>query len=197
MPRIPIYIDSPMATSATHLYAQATDEHDTEMKVSLAEGSSDMEPSGLQYVRDREQSKGINRQDGPQIVISGSGMANGGRIKHHLMNRLGSEKTLVLFTGYQAEGTLGRELLEGAPTVKIFGQEIPVAAKVDRINALSAHADQKEIMHWLSFFKTAPKKTFIVHGEPTAQDVLATKIRNEMGWNVEIPQFGQTFELGN
>lgn len=197
MNRIPIYIDSPMAVSATHLYAQASEEHDEEMLVSVAEGSSDLEPSGLNFVRDREQSKALNRQDGPQIVIAGSGMANGGRIKHHLRSRLSSEQTMVLFTGYQAEGTLGRELLEGAPTVSIFGDEIPVAAKVDKLNSLSAHADQAEIMNWLSFFRTPPKKLFIVHGEPAAQDALAEKIRSEMGWTVEIPEFGDTFELPN
>jgi metallo-beta-lactamase family protein len=197
MKRIPIYIDSPMATSATQLYAQSVEEHDDEMRISVAEGSSELEPSGLQYVRDREQSKALNRQDGPQIIISGSGMANGGRIKHHLMNRLSSEQTMVLFTGYQAEGTLGRELLEGSPYVNIFGKEVPVSAKVDKINALSAHADQKEILHWLSFFKNAPKKTFLVHGEPGAQDVLAAKIREQFSWEVVIPEYGDTFELGN
>lgn len=197
MPRISIYIDSPMAISATQLYASATDEHDDEMRISVANGDSDLEPRGLMYVRDREQSKGLNRQDGPQIIISGSGMANGGRIRHHLINRLGSENTLVLFTGYQAEGTLGRDLLEGKPQVEIFGKEVQVAAKVDQINSLSAHADQAEMLNWLGNFSTAPKKTFIVHGEPGPQEVLAEKIRQELGWSVEIPEFGQEFELTN
>lgn len=197
MPRIPIYIDSPMATSATNAYAQASEEHDEDMKISLAEGSSELEPSGLTYVRDREQSKALNRQQGPQVIISGSGMANGGRIRHHLMSRLGSEQTMVLFTGYQAEGTLGRELLEGSPVVHIFGHEIPVAARVDKINALSAHADQEEMLNWLSFFKSPPKKTFIVHGEPQAQIALAKKIRDELSWEIEIPAYGQTFDLPN
>jgi metallo-beta-lactamase family protein len=124
-------------------------------------------------------------------------MANGGRIKHHLRSRLGDENTLVLFTGYQAEGTLGRDLIEGKPYVTIFGEEVAVRARVDKLNSLSAHCDQKEMMNWLSFFRTPPKKTFIVHGEPEAQEVLAAKIKDELGWEVEIPEFGYTAELGN
>ncbi|MBS1728384.1 MAG: MBL fold metallo-hydrolase [Armatimonadetes bacterium] len=197
MPRIPIYIDSPMATSVTKVYADAKDDHDDEMKVSIAEGQSELEPTGLNYIRDREQSQALNKQHGPQVIIAGSGMANGGRIKHHLMHRLGLPETMVLFTGYQAQGTLGRELIEHAPSVSIFGQDVMVRAKVDKLNALSAHADQGEIMHWLSFFNTPPKKTFIVHGEPPAQEALAAKIRDEYGWDVVIPAFGDHAELSN
>ncbi|MBS1701370.1 MAG: MBL fold metallo-hydrolase [Armatimonadetes bacterium] len=197
MPRIPIYIDSPMATSVTKVYADAKDDHDDEMKISIAEGQSELEPTGLNYIRDREQSQALNKQHGPQVIIAGSGMANGGRIKHHLMHRLGLPETMVLFTGYQAQGTLGRELIEHAPSVSIFGQDVMVRAKVDKLNALSAHADQGEIMHWLSFFNTPPKKTFIVHGEPPAQEALAAKIRDEYGWDVVIPAFGDHAELSN
>ena len=152
---------------------------------------------GLTYVRDREQSQALNKQKGPMMIIAGSGMANGGRIRHHLMHRLASDRTMVLFSGYQGEGTLGRELLEGAPTVTIFGQEVPVGAKIDKINSLSAHADQGEIMHWLSFFKTPPKKTFIVHGEPPAQAALQAKIKEVLGWDSIIPDFGEVHDLPN
>ena len=197
MPRIPIYIDSPMATSVTRVYADAKDDQDDEMKISLANGESELEPTGLNYIRDREQSQALNKQKGPMVIIAGSGMANGGRIRHHLMHRLGSEQTMVLFAGYQAEGTLGRQLIEGHPTVKIFGQEIVVKAQVDKINALSAHPDQGEILHWLSFFKTPPKKTFIVHGDPPAQLALAEKIKEYYGWETVIPDFGDVHELRN
>ncbi len=197
MPRVPIYIDSPMAMSVTRVYADCKDEHDDEMKISIAEGQSELEPSGLTYIRDREQSQALNKQKGPMMIIAGSGMANGGRIRHHLLHHLGNERTMVLFSGYQGEGTLGRQLLDGEPTVKIFGQEIPVAAKIDKINSLSAHADQGEIMHWLSFFKSPPKKTFIVHGEPPAQEALAAKIKEVYGWETVIPDFGDTHELSN
>jgi metallo-beta-lactamase family protein len=167
------------------------------MRISVAEGQSELEPSGLTYIRDREQSQALNKQKGPMMIIAGSGMANGGRIRHHLMHHLGNERTMVLFSGYQGEGTLGRELLEGEPVVKIFGQEIAVAAKIDKINSLSAHADQGEMMHWLSFFKTPPKKTFIVHGEPPAQLALQAKIKEVYGWDTHIPDFGEVHELGN
>jgi metallo-beta-lactamase family protein len=197
MPRIPLYIDSPMATSVTQLYSQSKEEHDEDMKIAIADGESSLEPLGLQYVRDREQSKALNKQSGPQVIISGSGMANGGRIKHHLRTRLSSPQTMVLFTGFQAEGTLGRDILEGNPTVSIYGEDVAVAARIERMNALSAHADQEEILHWLSFFKSAPKKTFLVHGEPKAQLVLAEKIKDQYGWEIEIPAFGDSFELTN
>jgi metallo-beta-lactamase family protein len=122
-------------------------------------------------------------------------MANGGRITHHMLRRLSDPSTIVLFTGYQANGTLGRQLIEGEPVVRIFGQEIEVAARVERMNALSAHADQGEILRWLGGFKTPPKQTFIVHGETPAQEALLAKISGELGWNATIPTHGQEFEL--
>lgn len=195
LPKLPIYLDSPMAVSATELYAKTTEDQDRDMKIRLDEGDDPMSPDGLVLVRDKNQSKAINSMNGPMMVIAGSGMANGGRIVHHLKNRLGKENTLVLFTGYQGEGTLGRELLEGSPTVSIHGQDIEVRAQVDKLNSLSAHADQGEIMNWLRGFQTPPKMTFIVHGEPPVQEVLAEKIRTELGWEVMIPSHGQTVNL--
>jgi metallo-beta-lactamase family protein len=195
MPRIPIFIDSPMAISATRLYADCKEEHDEDMKIAISEDASPLEPSNLTLVRDREQSKALNRQPGPLIIIAGSGMATGGRIVHHLKHRLGDPSTTVVFTGYQADGTLGRRILEGDPEVFIHRQPIHIRAKVTKLNSLSAHADGGEIMSWLGHFKTPPKKTFIVHGETDAQEVLRDRIRLELGWNVEIPSQGQQFEL--
>ncbi len=195
LPRIPIVIDSPMAVSVTHIYAQAKEEHDDEMQVAVEEGRSSLEPSGVSLVRDREASKALNRQTGPIVIISGSGMANGGRVTHHLLRRLDDPSTIVLFTGYQAEGTLGRRILEGEPVVRIHKQEVTVRARVEKINALSAHADQGEMLHWLRGFKTPPRRTFLVHGEPPAQAALQEKIRQELGWDVVIPKHGETFEL--
>ncbi|MBI1755674.1 MAG: MBL fold metallo-hydrolase [Fimbriimonas ginsengisoli] len=195
IPRIPIYIDSPMATSTTHIYEEALDEHDTEMKLALHNHENPLEPAGVQFVRDAEQSKALNSTKGPMMIISGSGMANGGRVVHHLMHRLPDPKTIVLFTGYQAEGTLGRKLLEGADTVRIYGEEIPVRARIDKANALSAHADQGEIIRWLKGFKTPPRKTYIVHGEPPAQAALQAKIKEELGWATVIPKWKERFEL--
>jgi metallo-beta-lactamase family protein len=129
------------------------------------------------------------------MVIAGSGMANGGRIIHHLLHHLDNPSTLVVFTGYQAEGTLGRRILEGAPVVRMMGQEVEVRARIDKLNALSAHADQAEIMAWLRNYKAPPKRTFIVHGEPKAQAVLRDKIVAELGWNVVIPHWKEEFVL--
>ncbi len=195
MPRIPIFIDSPMAVSATRLYADAKEEHDQDMKIAISENASSLEPHLLYLVRDREQSKALNKQTGPMVIIAGSGMANGGRIVHHLKYRLGNPSTQVVFTGYQGEGTLGRRLLEGEPEVHIHGEKILVKAHTTKLNSLSAHADQGEIMDWLRHFKTPPKKTFIVHGEPDAQEALLAKIQAELGWEAVIPKQGETFEL--
>lgn len=194
--RIPIFVDSPMATSASRLYLECADEHDKEMQILISEGDNPIEPENCEYVRDREASKALNNRPGPMVIIAGSGMANGGRIVHHMHRRLDDPTTMVLFTGYQAEGTLGRRLLEGQKQVKILGDDVTVNAKVDKLNSLSAHADQGEIMRWLGGFKAAPKRTFIVHGEPKAQDALAEKIGSELGWGVEIPEYLQKFEIG-
>ncbi|HEY0868513.1 MAG TPA: MBL fold metallo-hydrolase [Fimbriimonas sp.] len=195
MPRIPIYVDSPMATSVTRLYAEANEEHDDEMKLSVEEGSSQLEPRGVHYVRDRNQSIALNSQDGPMVIISGSGMATGGRVTHHLLHRISDPKTVVLFTGYQAEGTLGRKILEGNPTVRIHKREVDVRAEVKKLNALSAHADSGEMLSWLEGFKSPPRKTFIVHGEPPAQASLQEKIREKFGWDTVIPKHGESFVL--
>jgi metallo-beta-lactamase family protein len=195
MPRIPLYVDSPMASSTTQVYQKVAEEHDEEAKLAFSLNDDPLEPEGLVYVRDREQSKALNSQKGPLVIIAGSGMATGGRIVHHLLHRLNDPSTTVLFTGYQAEGTLGRKILEKAALVHILGQEVRVAATVDKLNALSAHADQAEILRWLHGFKSPPKRTFIVHGEPPAQEALRSKIASDLGWNVAIPEHLQEFEL--
>ncbi len=195
MPRIPVYIDSPMAISATALYRQAMEEHDEETHMAIDLNHSPMEPDHVTFVRDREMSKALNSTKGPLMIIAGSGMANGGRITHHLLHRLSDPTTIVLFTGYQVEGTLGRRLIDGATEVRIMGQEVQVAARVDKLNALSAHADQGEIMQWLKGFKAPPKRTFIVHGEPPAQAALKAKIAEELGWDTVIPHWKERFEL--
>lgn len=195
LPRIPIYLDSPMAISATELYLRCTEEHDEEMKIRLAEGDPVLDPPGVRIVRDASESKALNYRREPAMIISGSGMANGGRVVHHLKHHLNDPTTTVLFTGFQAAGTLGRRLIEGEPRVRIHGEEIDVRARVESINSLSAHADYGEILRWLGGFKTPPKTTFLVHGEPDAQDSLREKIERELGWKVEIPEQGRRFEL--
>jgi metallo-beta-lactamase family protein len=195
IPKIPIYVDSPMANEATLLYINHTEDHDTEMRVHMRRGESPLSPDLVRFVHDRNMSKALNQADGPMMIIAGSGMVNGGRILHHLRQRLDDPSTVVLFTGYQAEGTRGRDMIEGAPTVRIFGDDIPVRARVEKLNSLSAHADQSELLRWMSNIKTAPKKVFLVHGEYDVQLVLQSKIKERFGWDVVVPAPGEVFEF--
>lgn len=194
-PRVPIFVDSPMGISATALYQGAADEHDDEMKIALDERDSPLQTSSVTFVRDRNGSKALNARPGPFIVIAGSGMASGGRVLHHLLHRLSDPRSIVLFTGFQAEGTLGRRLIEGDPEVRILGETVQVAARIEMLNSLSAHADREEILTWLSHFKAAPRRTFLVHGELPVQESLRDEIVKRYGWLVEIPKRGDTFTL--
>lgn len=195
-PGFPIYVDSPMASASTLLYQETAEDHDHEMKVAMDQGSSPFRRDLVTFIRDKQMSKQLNSSAGPWMVIAGSGMCNGGRILHHLRSHLDDPNTMVLFTGYQAEGTLGRELLDGEPEVKIFGDPVNVAATILRMEMLSAHADYEEMLRWLRGFKEAPKKTFVVHGEPEASLAMKDHIERELGWSgVEIPAQGDCFEL--
>lgn len=193
--RIPIFVDSPMAISATSLYLSAKEEHDEDMLLQLSEGLAPLDPEGVQLVRDANASKELNSRSGPMMIISGSGMANGGRIVHHLKRRLSDPTTTVLFTGYQAVGTLGRRLIEGDSPIRIQDAEIDVRARVLSLQSLSAHADYAEMLDWLKMFKTPPERTFLVHGEPPAQAALRQRIESELGWPVEVPAYKDRFEL--
>lgn len=195
LPRIPIYVDSPMANAATLLYQNETDEHDKEMRVDMAEGRSPFRQDFVRFVRDRNMSKQLNDMRGPLMIIAGSGMVTGGRIVHHLRHHIHNPATIVLFTGYQAEHTPGRAILDGAPTVHLLGDEIPVRAHVERLESLSAHADYGDILDWLGNFKTPPRRTFLVHGEPASQQSLRDKIVAKFGWDVSIPAQGDTASL--
>ncbi|MFN3963133.1 MAG: MBL fold metallo-hydrolase RNA specificity domain-containing protein [Fimbriimonadaceae bacterium] len=196
IPHIPIFVDSPMASATTLLYNAPSDDMDPDLKLDIQENNSPFRADMVRFIRDRNASKALNTNDGPLMIISGSGMANGGRVVHHLRQRLPHKDNVVLFTGYQAAETRGRRILEGADTISIFGDEIPVRCRVAKLNSLSAHADQNEIMRWLGGFQEAPRKTFIVHGEPTAQAVLAERIQRELGWDYVIPHHQQSFSLG-
>jgi metallo-beta-lactamase family protein len=195
LPDMPIYVDSPMATAATLLYVRHDEDHDKEMRIDMDEGKSPFDPGMVRFVRDRSLSKQLNTMRGPMVIIAGSGMISGGRVIHHLKHRLSDPSTILLFTGYQARGTRGRSILEGAERVKIHGADIPIKADIRKLNMLSAHADSDEILRWLGGFKTPPKKTFMVHGEPPAQAALKARIEKELGWDVVIPKMHERFEL--
>ncbi len=195
IPAVPIYLDSPMATSAVPLFVRHTQDHDLEMTALMDSDRCPFESPNLTFVHTRDDSKRLNDVEGPAILIAGSGMANGGRIRHHLIVRAPDPRNVVLFVGYQGEGTPGRALLDGAPTFRAFGWEVPVRARIERLDALSAHADRGEMMRWLSGFETPPQRTFLVHGEPDARAALSARIQAELGWNVHSPALGETVDL--
>ncbi len=196
IPTLPIYVDSPMAISVTDLYERHSSEH--KIKVTHIDGKliSIFDDPQVHFCNSRESSKALNDIKKPCIIISASGMATGGRVLHHLYHRLQRENDTVLFAGFQAESSRGRRILEGEPTVKIFGEEVPVKCQIRIINGLSAHADQSELLRWLGNFKGSPKMTFITHGEIESATAFSKKIE-EMGWNPIIPEYLESFELFN
>ena len=195
IPALPIYIDSPMAIEATRIFEKRISELDIETRLLTLRDIKPFHPKTLYNCRTREQSKAINTIVSPAIIISSSGMATGGRVLHHLAQRLPHPENTVLLIGYQAEGTRGRIIMDGHPSVKIHGQMIPVRAKVETILGFSGHADYNDILAWLMGFNRPPEKTFIVHGEPGASQSLGEKIKAHFGWETVIPQYGESFEI--
>lgn len=195
IPRLPVYLDSPMAIEVTDIYCRHTDEHDLAMAALTDEGRSPLRSRDFHIVRTSDESRTLNDRAGPIVIIAGSGMATGGRVLHHLAHRLGDPRTTVLLTGYQAEGTRGRALQDGAESVKIHGRHVAVKAKVEVIDGLSAHADQGELLRWLRGFARAPGKTYVVHGEAAASRALADTIRRDLGWEVDVAKDAARIDL--
>jgi len=195
IPEMPVFVDSPMAINATGVFKKNSQDHDIESKVAELSGIDILKTADLRFTRSSDQSKAINNIKGRAIIISASGMVTGGRILHHLFNRMPNPNNTVLFIGYQAVGTRGRTILEGTETVKIHGQRIPVKAHVEQISGFSAHADYNEILAWLSSFNEAPRKIFIVHGEPSQSQALGERIQSAFNWSYEIPEYLESFEL--
>jgi metallo-beta-lactamase family protein len=193
---LPVYVDSPMAISVTGFYNRHPEDHRAEF--AAAEQTGDRDPLNLKHVhltRTVEESKAINDVAAPCIIISASGMVTGGRVLHHLAKRLPDSRSAVLLVGYQAEGTGGRALQDGAKFLSIHGVQVPVRAQVVTIGQLSAHAGKSELLRWLSGFKAAPKQTFLVHGEPVALESLRVAVTNQLHWPVTVPAYRQSFEL--
>jgi len=195
IPSIPVHIDSPMGIEATEIYSRHTEEHDFEMARLTNHERDPIRSRHMVVDRTPEESKSINSLKGPLIIISASGMATGGRVLHHLKRRLPNPDTTLLLAGYQAEGTRGRLLQDGAKEVKMLGEMVPVRAKVKVLDGFSAHADQGEILRWLGTFPKRPRMTYIVHGEPAAANGLAEVIRERLKWPVEIAKFNQKVAL--
>jgi metallo-beta-lactamase family protein len=194
IPHVLVFVDSPMAVEVTEVFLHHPDLFDEEMRRLMLTGASPFAFPGLTMVRSVAQSKSLNHLRGTAVIIAGSGMCTGGRIKHHLSANLGRRESTVLFVGYQAEGTLGREILSGARQVRILGQTHRVRARVRRISGFSAHADRGELERWLQPQRQPPRRLFLTHGEPAAAEALAASIRSR-GWEVHIPSYGERVEL--
>jgi metallo-beta-lactamase family protein len=220
IPILPVFVDSPMAIDALARYTERLRELDAEMQPEERDEKAPLGPAARgepvdrrrQHARRERQlcafcterfrtisspaeSKELTASKMPAIVISSSGMATGGRVLHHLRAALPDSRNTVLFAGYQAAGTRGRDLVDGAAAVKIHGQMVPVHAQIARIESMSAHADSQEILRWLRGFAKPPRTTFIVHGEPTAMEALQTSIQQKLGWVTKIPSHGETVAL--
>jgi metallo-beta-lactamase family protein len=195
IPILPVIVDSPMGAGATRLYMKHHDDHDPEFNKLEQAGRNPLMTNIFSLIGGRKGSKALNELRGPAIIVSASGMANGGRVLHHLARYLPDPASSVIFVGYQAAGTRGRRLQDGEKESRIHGQTVPVRAHIESIGSLSAHADANEILRWLSGFKRPPKTTFIVHGEDDSMAALRDRIVKELGWNVAIPNYLDEVEL--
>lgn len=197
IPRLPVYVDSPMALSATDLYLKYRDDHDVEFAKIDAGGQGDpLSVREFHLTRSVQESKAINNVKTPCIIVSASGMVAGGRVLHHLAQRLPDSRNLVLLAGFQAQGTRGRALQEGAKTLRLFGQDVPVNAEIVQMSQLSAHAEKSELLRWLGALPGAPKKTYLTHGEPAAAQSLQKAITEKFSWDVAVARYLDTVEIG-
>ena len=189
IPHLVVFVDSPMALSVTEVFQHHTELFDKEMLALIRQGKSPFDFPGLTMVRTVDQSKAINYIAGSAMIIAGSGMCTGGRIKYHLVRNISRPESTILFVGYQAMGTLGREIVGGDKEVRILGQKYPVRAKVAQIHGFSAHADRDELFRWLSALQRPPRHLFIVHGEPEAALRFADLLRERTGWEISVPEY--------
>ncbi len=194
IPHIPVFLDSPLAIAATEIFQRHHECFDEETLEIMKRDYDPFTFPGLKMVRATEESKVLNSID-QCVIIAGSGMCNGGRIKHHLKHGLWRHDTHVIFVGFQAQGTLGRRLVDGAKKVKIYGEEIEVGAQIHTLGGFSAHADQSELLRWLGGFKTPPGVTFVVHGEESASKAFAEKVEEVLGWRTHLPSIRESVDL--
>jgi metallo-beta-lactamase family protein len=196
IPRLPVYVDSPMALSATDLYVKHREDHDIEMsRLENAASGDPLNVHQFHLTRTSEESKAINNVKTPCIIVSASGMISGGRVLHHLAQRLPDARNAVILGGFQAIGTRGRALQEGAKTLRLFGQNVRVLAEVVTMGQFSAHAGQSELMRWLSAFPSAPKQTYLTHGEPGPAQALQTLIQQKLQWKASVARYLDKVDL--
>jgi metallo-beta-lactamase family protein len=195
IPHLLVFLDSPMAMKVTEVFGHWPDFFDSDMRDLIRQNRSPFDLPGLVMARSREDSKAINRIGGSVVIIAGAGMCTGGRIKHHLVRNISRAESTVLFVGYQAHGTLGRQIVEGATEVRVLGVRQAVKAKIARISAFSGHADREELLRWTSFIKEPPRTAFIIHGEPQVSEHFRATLAEKRGWNVVVPVAGQSVQL--
>ena len=196
IPRLPVYIDSPMALSATDLYLKHHEDHDLEFSREEKDGKGDpLNVHEFHLARSAEESKRINDVTTPCLIVSASGMAMGGRVLHHLARRLPDAKNAVILAGVQAEGTNGRALLQGAKMLRIYGEEVPVLAEIVELGQFSAHAGKSELLRWAAAFSAPPKQTYLTHGEPTAAQALQNAMQAQLRWNVSVARYLDNVEI--
>jgi metallo-beta-lactamase family protein len=193
IPDLPIYLDSPMACNATAIYREHHEDHDLS-EGELSGRQKALDGPAVHLCRSTDESKALNHVDGPAVIIASSGMMTGGRILHHLRQRLPSKRNTIVLGGYMAVGTRGRFLQDGATTLRMHGQDIPVRAAVEEVSGLSGHADRSDLLRWLRPLDK-PQQVFLVHGEPESSDALAETLYADRGWNVDCPQIGETREV--
>jgi metallo-beta-lactamase family protein len=189
IPHLMVFVDSPMAVSITEVFQNHPELFDPEMGQLLRQKRSPFDFPGLNLVRTVDGSKAINHIVGSTIIIAGSGMCTGGRIKHHLVNNISRKESTILFVGYQAVGTLGRHIVDGAKEVRILGQRYRVRARVVQLDGFSAHADRDQLVRWLSSLRKPPRRIFVTHGEPNASQHLANLVRSNSGWETVVPSY--------
>ena len=195
IPNLRSFLDSPMAISITGVFEHHPECLDQETLALLQRGKRPFDLPGLRLVRQIEESKSINSIKGSCLIMSGSGMCTGGRIKHHLVRNISRPDSTVLFVGYQARDTLGRQILEGNSPVRIFGEFLPVRAKIDQIHGFSAHADQRALVSWLDHFESPPRRVFLTHAEEEAASSFSLKLRESLGWEVTVPRYKEIWDL--
>jgi metallo-beta-lactamase family protein len=196
IPILPVRVDSPMAGAATQVYHARKEEHDEEYASIIEQRRHPLRTRSMLATASREESKRLNQEKGTRVIISASGMMTGGRVLHHARRVLPDPDSTIVFVGFQAEGTTGRRILDGADEVKIMGEFVPVRCRKERIGGFSAHADYEEILHWLGQMPAAPpRRTFVTHGEADAARAMQGHIERRLGWAATVPDYGDKFEL--
>jgi metallo-beta-lactamase family protein len=195
IPSLPVFLDSPMAIRITEVFKHHAELFDKEMMQRLRQGNSFFSFENLRMVQTEEESRAINSVKESSIIVAGSGMVNGGRVKHHLVNNITRAESTILFVGYQAEGTPGRILLDGAREIRLLGQIYPVKAHIEKIDGFSAHADRDGLLAWLADIRVPPRCVFVTHGEEKAATSFAKVLKEKTGWIIKVPQYKDTVKL--